>query len=1483
MRRIFTKKRETTKRLVALLIAFVMVVGYLPISSVITNATEPAEESVSIPQKPIGNKDYADFMQVHSSGDTKFENGKAYSTSTSAEPRVRFDMTANGAAAPLPFTKDDTYVFGFDVVTTEAQKGWHSARAILGAVNNQQLELQFRGDCITLFQGDAQKWSEPFTRELGTTYRIDILVEPTVVSVWVDGSLVVDNQLLPDRTEMRTGVKFSYVKATVSSIDLYYTAAEDVSGNPQLPVMPDGNKDYADYMAISTSSNYTFGDGILSAVSADRATSTTYGSLPFGVNDTYVYGFNLTTKVADANYKSARVTLGTVQDGSSTKTLRMFFLGDSIGLYKDGDCIWGTRFNRALGETYRVDILVEPSSVSLWVNNAFVKTVNNLPTKTAATTGVQFENTVASLSDIDLYYTTAEDFSSNPQLPIMPEGNKDYADYMTIGSSDYYTFKNGTLASNSAERAASVTFGNLPFAKEDTYVYGFNLTTDEADANYKSARVILGKVQDGSSTKTLRMFFLGNNIGLYKDNDCIWETRFNRALGETYRVDILVEPNTISLWINRVYVATINNLPDKTETTTGVLFENAKVTMSDFDLYYTTIVNAEYENYFDSVTSDQVIINSNGAKPNVFTAEEDVNGNVTFSFDTVNNTTNAGDSDVIYYDFNSNCPARWDGLGWYADKLRPQGLDVADTFVYQTDFNISADSVKSVYITFRTPKYAEGSGNSMVNQSGVQFTTDGIYLKLLGASMASPYKDNSYRDGSTHTLKVQSSPDKVSVWVDNTLIFNNVDYDFDAVVAANDSNGKMTKNDGGGYTYRDSYIYSNSTMYPAFGFYVNTVDLTISNPVLYNYDYVQAKNHKVMLKNAYDVDYTYDYTIDGQFAMPFNSQIFPDNVSYQEDYDRINMCATMTYPEGTTTHSMLSGFYLGSAKRCIDGEATDGTAHIYIGYLPTVGEILLWDGNYNFAILSGGKTTDILPEDADMDGVSITYQMNYTKSTDTLTFKASSNGESIQCKFSNITTIIANGRVNYAYNDFQFDFGLGHDKQNGEDPIMVSDVRVWGDVDVKDILVVGDGELSYPITLCVEEQDVLPTDEYLEQTISLGGELLTVRHYLMGWKDEEGNSVSTYQSGKTYTPEYIDTKMLEVHVQYKEDSENSTSADEKVITRFIGSVDKLEDYTEAGFILSTKERQLELGKGYKEISGITTVYAGLYENVNDATTYKRAEDIYDEYSNYMFAYDIGNLPAGKKVYARAYVKLSDGTIVLGNVRKVLTGENHLEVLRDKISGKTLSVLGDSISTYVGYSNDAVNTNSTIGDNAICYDGNYILTDVHDTWWMQAVNDIGMNLLVNNSYSGDKVCLKGQNRSLQLHDDTGENAGTNPDIIAVYLGTNDFNGNCSVETFKTNYSNMISNMVQNYEDADVFLFTLNARSGMERTVAEMEAFNTVIEETAKTYNCTLVDLYYDSGMNFTNTNKYTGDGLHPNAEGMDLITDVFIDALIEKYR
>ena len=113
-------------------------------------------------------------------------------------------------------------------------------------------------------------------------------------------------------------------------------------------------------------------------------------------------------------------------------------------------------------------------------------------------------------------------------------------------------------------------------------------------------------------------------------------------------------------------------------------------------------------------------------------------------------------------------------------------------------------------------------------------------------------------------------------------------------------------------------------------------------------------------------------------------------------------------------------------------------------------------------------------------------------------------------------------------------------------------------------------------------------------------------------------------------------------------------------------------------------------------------------------------------------------------------------------------------LRSVLSGKNFSLIGDSISTYAGYSNNAAETNSTIGSNAVYYGNKNKTITVNDTWWMQTVNETGMNLLVNNSWSGDKVSELGINRATQLHDNTGSNAGTTPDIIAVYIGINDIN-------------------------------------------------------------------------------------------------------------
>lgn len=251
-------------------------------------------------------------------------------------------------------------------------------------------------------------------------------------------------------------------------------------------------------------------------------------------------------------------------------------------------------------------------------------------------------------------------------------------------------------------------------------------------------------------------------------------------------------------------------------------------------------------------------------------------------------------------------------------------------------------------------------------------------------------------------------------------------------------------------------------------------------------------------------------------------------------------------------------------------------------------------------------------------------------------------------------------------------------------------------------------------------------------------------------------------------------------------------------------------------------------------------------------------------------------------------------------------------LSSALSGKNFSILGDSISTFAGYSNDSTNTNSTIGSNAVFYNGsNASITNVNQTWWMQTVNETGMNLLVNNSYSGDRIISgTGLSRAIELHDDTGDNAGTNPDIIAVYLGINDFdngtslgtysndmynnlitdNGNetftyANASTFAEGYAIMIHKILNKYEDADVFVFTFVPNS-KNTNYTLLEQFNDVIRNIANYYGdrVNVVDLYNDSGITTSNYTDYCDDSeeLHPNPEGMDLITNTFIDALESKY-
>ena len=248
------------------------------------------------------------------------------------------------------------------------------------------------------------------------------------------------------------------------------------------------------------------------------------------------------------------------------------------------------------------------------------------------------------------------------------------------------------------------------------------------------------------------------------------------------------------------------------------------------------------------------------------------------------------------------------------------------------------------------------------------------------------------------------------------------------------------------------------------------------------------------------------------------------------------------------------------------------------------------------------------------------------------------------------------------------------------------------------------------------------------------------------------------------------------------------------------------------------------------------------------------------------------------------VDRTNGTLAFGK-NAYLTKINALNAKLEENGIRNVSFLGDSISTFSGWSN-STSYNTTIGDNAVYYTTSKApgITNVNDVWWKKVLNTTNTNLCVDNAYSGDRVTQKGVSRALQLHRDVD---GTlNPDMIFVYLGVNDFNHSVSVDTFKETYDTMIKGMKEKYRGAKIYVGTImpNARR-VAPTV--LDQFNEAIREVAQKYGVGLIDFYNDSGITADNMSTYywettASQRLHPNAVGMDAMAKTVLDKLIEDY-
>ena len=283
--------------------------------------------------------------------------------------------------------------------------------------------------------------------------------------------------------------------------------------------------------------------------------------------------------------------------------------------------------------------------------------------------------------------------------------------------------------------------------------------------------------------------------------------------------------------------------------------------------------------------------------------------------------------------------------------------------------------------------------------------------------------------------------------------------------------------------------------------------------------------------------------------------------------------------------------------------------------------------------------------------------------------------------------------------------------------------------------------------------------------------------------------------------------------------------------------------------------------------------------------------------------DIAN--STRSIYQVAKLAVQDEN--LNPTAKLWLETNYINVVENavtQLSGKKLSILGDSISTFKGVSNDT-NANETIGNNDVFYTTQM---EMDDTWWKQAADATGMSILVNNAWAGSNVATNFGNetkggctaRAENLHDVNG----VTPDIIAVYMGINDcgcltelgeFNSVADIwdgtkyvgdtEKFATAYATMIHKLTTKYNAAEVFLFTLPRNNYLwlgtkEGYNALQDEYNKMIYKIAEVFGCQVVDLATSVGEDCTQ--YLLSDGIHPNAKGMDIITAAFETALYSYY-
>lgn len=319
---------------------------------------------------------------------------------------------------------------------------------------------------------------------------------------------------------------------------------------------------------------------------------------------------------------------------------------------------------------------------------------------------------------------------------------------------------------------------------------------------------------------------------------------------------------------------------------------------------------------------------------------------------------------------------------------------------------------------------------------------------------------------------------------------------------------------------------------------------------------------------------------------------------------------------------------------------------------------------------------------------------------------------------------------------------------------------------------------------------------------------------------------------------------------------------------------KKKDYT-VDFVISHDCPTSWMG-GTKSSSKL--MYEGFI--VSDSNTYleKIAEKI--KFKHWFFGHyhvDVSLSPVATELFQKI-VNIED-------YRKytLLSGVDYLKdkspwIKPMKYSGKFISILGDSISTFekfnpnkypIHYANQIKQLSGVMS--------------VNDTWWMQVIHSLDGKLCENNSYAGSLVSgyRKSSGNNIKRIKSLS-NQDFCPDIILVNIGTNDFGKNIPLNSvFKPNsfsscFELMMKRLKKFFPNTDIWVIGICSTQYIIKIKRDqgvlIEDYNKCIKRIV-----TNLDLHYVEGIILEESD--THDGLHPNKRGMTKIAQHWIDCML----